>query len=145
QRHLDAEAGVVAGAAYLGEVPARSEVARAHLRIGFETAARKDHRCRADLDLLALVLRAHAEHHAVVVGDEADGGRLVEDLDAFALARLVLVLDQAGAPAQGRGAKPAPELVARAVVDLVRLAAVARLELDALLAQPHERLEAAFD
>ena len=139
------EAGVVAGAADLGEIPARSEVARAHLGVRLESAAREHDRLGADLHLLALVLRAHAEHAPSSLVMSADGGRLIEDLDAFALARLVLVIDQARAPAPGLGRQPAPEFVARAVVDLVRLAAVARLEFDALLAQPHQRLEAALD
>src|SRR5262249_33950311 len=136
---------VVAGATHLGEVPARPEVARAHFGIGLEAAAGEHDRLRSYLDLPALVLSAHAEHHAVVVGDETGRRRLVEDLDPLALAGLVLVLDQAGAAAPGLGREAAPEFVAGAVVDLVRLAAVARLELDALLAQPHEGLEAALD
>jgi hypothetical protein len=142
ERHLDAEPGVVTGAAHLGEVPARAEIARAHLGVRFEPAAGEHHGPGTDLDLPALVLCLNAQHAPVIVGEQRDRGRFVEDPDALALARLVLVLHEAGAPAPGLGRKPAPELVAL-VVDLVRLAAIARLELYALLAQPHQGLEAA--
>ena len=53
QRHLDAVAGVEAGAAHLGEVPARAEIARAHLGIGLEPAAGQHHAFRLHLDGLA--------------------------------------------------------------------------------------------
>ena len=38
QRHADAVAGVEAGAADLGELPARPEIARAHFGVGLEAA-----------------------------------------------------------------------------------------------------------
>src|SRR6185437_11752857 len=44
ERHADAVAGVVAGAAHLRHVPARAEIARAHFGVGFETAAGEHHR-----------------------------------------------------------------------------------------------------
>ena len=88
-------AHVVARAAHFREVPARAEIARAHLGVRFEAAAREHDRLRADLDVAALVLRLDADDLAVVVGEQRQRGRFVEDLDAFALARLVLVVDEA--------------------------------------------------
>src|SRR5262249_50724151 len=42
-RHADAVAGVVAAAAHLREVPARTEIARAPFRIGLKATAGKHH------------------------------------------------------------------------------------------------------
>ena len=69
ERHADAVAGVEAGAAHLGELPAGAQVARAHLGVGLEAAGRQHHAFAGDLDGLALVADAHALD-AVVVADE---------------------------------------------------------------------------
>ena len=73
-------AGVEAGAAHLGEIPARAEIAGAHLGIGLEPAAGQDHRLGRDLGGLALDLGDDTVH-AVIVGDQPLAARLVGDLD----------------------------------------------------------------
>ena len=44
ERHLEPLAGVVLGAAHLGQIPIGAEIARAHLGIGLEPAAGEHHR-----------------------------------------------------------------------------------------------------
>src|SRR5262249_671759 len=56
QRHGEARAHVEAGAADLGELPARTQIARAHFRIRLEAPARKHDGTRPDFDLLAEML-----------------------------------------------------------------------------------------
>ena len=60
QRHADAVAGVEAGAAHLGEVPAGAEIARAPFGIGLEAAAGEHDRLAAQLAFDAVVPDAHA-------------------------------------------------------------------------------------
>src|SRR6516225_7039717 len=59
-RHADAVAGVVAAAAYLREVPARTEIARAPFRIGLKATAGKHYGLRAQLDNDAIMPGADA-------------------------------------------------------------------------------------
>ena len=145
ERHFDAEAGVVTGAAHVREIPAWAEVLRAHGRIGFETAAGEDYCFGFDFDVLAFVPRTHAEHVVIAVGEQGDRGRFVENLDAVALAGFVLVGHQAFAAAPGFRSQAAPEFVACTVIHFIRLTAVARLKLHALFTQPHHGVVAAAD
>src|SRR6185436_13719153 len=87
ERHLQAFAQVVARAAHLRELPARTEVARAPFGVGLEAAAGQHHGLRVILDRLALVPGAHAAH-ALAVVDQRDRARFVEDRDAFLLGGL---------------------------------------------------------
>ena len=142
QRHVDAGAGVEARAAHLGEVPGRTEIARAHLGVALEAAAGQHHGLGADFHLASLVPGDDAAHHAVLL-DQRHRGRRVVDRDAGLHRRLVLEVDQARAAAPGLDGEPAPELVL--AVDLEGLPAVARLEAHALGPHPLQGLEAAAD
>ena len=59
-RHAVAGAGVVFGAAHLGQIPVGPEIARAHFRIRFEPAAGEHHRLGAQIVLPEPVPDAHA-------------------------------------------------------------------------------------
>ena len=100
QRHADAVAGVEAGAAHLGEIPARAEIARAPFRIGFEAAAGKHHRLAAQIAFHAVVTDAHA-FYAHAVGQELERARLIADLDAALGGGLGQHLDEARPAADG--------------------------------------------
>src|SRR3990172_6867715 len=135
ERHLDAESRVVARAAHLGEIPVRAEIARAHFCARLEAAARNHHRPGADIDVSAPLLRPDAALRAVVIRHQRHRRGFVENRDAFARARLVLVFHQALAATPRFRGESAPEFVP--VADLVRLAAEACPEYHPLLSHPH--------
>src|SRR3984893_10670888 len=140
--HADAIAGVEAGAAHLGEIPSRAEIARAPFRIGFKPAAGNHHRLAGQVAFHAVVTNAHA-FHAHAVGQELERARLIADLDAALGCGLGQHLDETRPAADGLDRKPAPEL--ELALDLECLAAVDGNEADALLAQPAEGVEAPCD
>ncbi len=142
ERHLDHVAGVEARAAHLGELPARSEIARAPLGVRLEAAARKHHALRTHFDGSAVLLDAHAVH-AVVIGDQRDRACRIPDLHAVLLRGLGPGLHQSFAAAPGFDRESAPEL--ELAVDLECLAAVDRHEPHALLAHPQQRRVALSD
>ena len=142
QRHADAVAGVEAGAAHLGEVPAGAEIARAPFGIGLETAASQHDRFAAQLAFDALVPDADALDANAVI-DKAQRARLVADLDAPLGRGLGEHLDETWAAAHRLDRQPAPEL--ELAVDLEGLASVDRDEAHALVAHPAERIEASGD
>src|SRR3546814_8563079 len=81
QRHADAVARVEAAAAHLRQLPARPQVARPPLGIGFETAAGEHHSgCAKVVDAPAM-LHPHAGD-AVTVGQQGEGPRAIAHLDA---------------------------------------------------------------
>src|SRR5262249_7477129 len=129
-RHADAVTGVEARAAHLGEVPARSEIARAPLGVGLKSAAREHHRLAAQLAFDAPVPDAYA-HHPHAVADEAERARAVANLDATLGRGIGEHLDEAGAAADRLDGEAAPEL--ELAVDLERLAAIDRDEAHALV------------
>ena len=88
QRRLDAVAGVVPRAAHAAELPARAEVAHAHLRVGLEAAAGQHHRLRGDVLVAVGTLDANAGDVALAVLEQLAQSRLVADLDARFSARL---------------------------------------------------------
>src|SRR5215813_9831096 len=106
-RHADAVAGVEARAAHLGEVPARSEIARAPLGIGFKSAACEHHRVAAQLAFDAPVPDAHA-HHPHAVADEAERARAVANLDAAFGRGIGEHLDEAGSAPDRLDGEAAP-------------------------------------
>ena len=142
QRHVDAGAGVEAGAAHLGEIPGRSEIARAHLSVALEAAAGQHDCLGADPDLAALVAGDDAAHDAVFL-DQRHRRRLVVDGNAGLHGGLVLKIDQARPAAPGFDREAAPELVL--AVHLEGLAAIGGLEAHALGAHPLHGLEGAAD
>ena len=80
ERHLEALAGVVFGAAHLGQIPVGAEIAGAHLGIGLEPAAGEDHRLRPQIHLPAPMAHPHAGD-AVIALQQGEGGRFVQHLD----------------------------------------------------------------
>src|SRR5262249_20599244 len=81
ERHLDAVAGVETRAAHLGELPAGPEITCAHFRVGLKAAGGEHDALRLDLAGLAGVAHANALH-AVVIGNQAEPARLVDEVDA---------------------------------------------------------------
>ena len=135
--HADAVAGVESGAAYLGKIPARPEIARAPFRVGLEAAGRQHDRAGAHVECLSLLPDLDAAHDTVV-REQFHGSGAIKDLDAFALCRRVQRLDETRAAAPCLQHEAAPEF--EPTVDLEGLLAVDRQELDALLAHPEHRL-----
>src|SRR2546426_277768 len=102
ERHADAVARVVRGAAHAREVPVGPEVTRAHLHVGLEAAGGEHHGLR--LQALAAAVGGadlHAGHGAARVGEQAVRLDLEADVDALLLRRLVVHVDEAGAAADG--------------------------------------------
>ena len=134
QRHADAVAGIVAGAAHPAEVPAVPEIARPHLGIGFEAAAGQHH--GAGLQRLIAFGRAQSEPADLpsVVLDEAGCTGLVADLDADRLGPAQQEVHQPGAAADGLDVHTSVEDLA--TVHLIGLAAEHRDETHAVLPQP---------
>jgi hypothetical protein len=139
ERHLEPVALIEARAAHFRELPAWPEIARAHFGVGFEASARKDHRLRAKLHRLTVLLHLDAAHGRAVV-DERRRARVVEDFDAGFLDRRVEILDEPCAPARHLD-RHAPEELALPV-DEPRLAAVIQDEAHTFRAQPRHRIEA---
>src|SRR5205807_5477633 len=142
ERHLDAVAGVEAGAAHLGEFPARAEIARAHFRVGLEAAGGEHDAFRLDVAGLAGVAHAQALH-ALIIGDEAERAGLVDEVDLVLARDLAPGGDQAGAAAPTLDREAAPEF--ELAVHFERLPTVDRRKLDALAAHPAHRLSAFLD
>ena len=142
ERHLDAAAGVEAGAAHLREVPARPEIARAHLGIGLEPAGRQHDRLARDRRRLALDIGDDAVH-AVIIGHQPLAARLVGDVDAVLLQRVEQPLDETGTAAPRLQRQPAPEH--ELALMLEGLPRIHRREADALRAHPQQRLLALRD
>src|SRR5690348_11769504 len=125
ERHPDAVAGVVAGPPDFRDVPARTEIARAPLAIGFETASREHNGFRADLFLDAVVDHAHALHTAAAA-NQCDHLRVVTNVDAVLLCGLVLRLHETATATRGLHDRAAEELELAFVLE--RVAAEARHE-----------------
>ena len=122
ERHADAVAGVVAGAAHAGEVPALAEIAHAHLGVGLEAAAGEHHRLGGDVLVAGLAADGDAGDAAVAVLQQLGRAGAVADLDADLAAALEQELDEAGAAADGLDGDAAVEVVL--ALDLEGLAAV---------------------
>src|SRR6185312_6132580 len=142
ERHADAVAGVEAGAAHLGEVPARAEIARAPFGIGLEAAGSEHRRFGMDIDVPAVLAHARAAD-ARAVEEELVRPSVVEDAYLLALAGRGQVVDEAGPAARHLGGEPAPEL--ELAVDLEGLATIGGVELDPLPIHPDHGLEAVVD
>src|SRR2546426_2076652 len=86
QGHAEAVAGVEARAAHLGQLPARTEVARPPLGVGLEAAAGEHDRPRDEITNLSTAAYAHAVY-THTVPQERQRPRLVEDLDPTPVGR----------------------------------------------------------
>ena len=143
QGHADALAGVVAGAAHLGEVPVGAEVACPPLGIRLEAAGRDHHRARGEIAKAGGRPHLDAGHAPRVVLEEAMRRVRVAHLDAGGLRAVEEHLDQPGPAAHRLHVQPAPEAVLTA--HLVRLPAVHEDPADAPLAHPRHRAARAAD
>src|SRR5207237_3259778 len=126
-------AGVEAGAARLGQIPARSEIAGAHLGIGLEPAAGEHDGLGLDRGRDALDLRDDAVH-PVIVGDQVLAARFIGDIDAVLFERGEEALDEARPAAPGFEREPAP--AHEFAVVLEGLARIPRRKADTLAAPP---------
>ena len=142
ERHPDSVARVEPRAPDPCEIPAGAEVAGAPLGVRLEAAAGEHHRPSARLEFAVCSAHGDTPHRAALL-DERHRARLVQDLDAFALAGLRKVRHEAGTapPRLHREAAPEPE----APVHPERLPAVRRLEADPLVPHPHHGVEAVLD
>src|SRR5437762_7767687 len=111
ERHLDALAGVVAGAAHAGQIPVRSEIARAPLGVGLESSAGEDDGPRGDLDEAPGGAGDHAGDGASAVGEQAPRSVPVADVDADLGGAVEEHLHEAGAASHRLDVEPAPEVV----------------------------------
>ena len=142
ERHLDAVAGVEAGAADLGEFPQRPKIARAHFGVGLETAGGQHHALRLHLDSLAVVLDLYA-FDTVIVGNQGNCARTVRDSYVVLACDLGPAFDQARSAAPGLHRQPAPEF--EHAVDLVGLAPPDRHKAHPLVTHPKHGCLAARD
>ena len=141
-RHAMADTGVVFRATHLREVPVRPEIARAHLGIRFEPAARHHHGAGAQVVLSKAVADPHALDARIAVQQRCGGG-VVQHRYADALQPLVQRGDEMLAAAKDVACKAAPEL--EFPVHLECLPTERRLKPHALSAQPKTSIEAVAD
>src|SRR5204862_2317153 len=92
--HANAVTGVKARAAHFREIPARTEVTRAHFRVRFKAAAGEHDAFTADVDGLAVDAHARAMYAAVVV-ENLHRACIEMDRDAAIARKLVERFDQA--------------------------------------------------
>src|SRR5580698_506306 len=142
ERHADTVAGVVPGAAHLGHVPARAEIARAPLAAGLEAATGQHYRIRSDLLFDAVNDRANS-FNAILSANERHRARIVDYVYSSRCRSLVFRFDQAGATTVGIDHDAAKELESALVV--VSLPSVVRQEFYALPHQPMNSIGTAFD
>jgi hypothetical protein len=138
KRHPDAVTGVEPRAAHLGDVPARSQVASAHLGVGLETAAGEDDGAAAQLERLARAGDSDPAH-SVTVSQQRQTARLEPHLGPVAVRGGIQGLDEPGAASPGVEDQAAPE--GERAVHLERLPAVGD-EADALAPEPVHGVEA---
>ena len=134
QRHPYAVAGIEPGATHLGQLPARAQVAGAHLGVSLESAAGQHHRPATHLPEPVGVAHRKPNNVAAPVGDQPGGFGLVEHLCALPLHQLEQPVGQALAGAHGLHDQPAPE--PHHAVLLERLPAVGQDPARPLLGHP---------
>src|SRR5579859_7196347 len=108
ERHADAVAGVVTGAAHLREIPTRPEIAGAPFRVSLKTAAGKHHGSGAQLTDFAMLARANA-FDAIAVEQQIEAAGGIANFDAALLRRLGEHRDQARTAADRFDRQPAPK------------------------------------
>ncbi len=126
----------------LARLPARAEIARAHLGVGLEPAGGEHDAARLHLDGAAVMFDAHA-FDAVIIGNEGERARIVGETDPVLFGDLGVHVDETWPAAPGFHRQAAPEL--ELAVHLVGLPTIDRNEADALLLHPAHGLLAARD
>ena len=134
ERHRDAVAGVVAGAAHLGESPRPAEMLGAPVGVGLEAAAGEHHRARADAPALPALLHFD-RFDAIALSHQRDRARLVNHADLRLAGGAAQREHEPRAAAIGLQREAAPEVVA-AVSAYKRLVAPERHEPHALARDP---------
>lgn len=143
QGHPDAVAGVEPGAAHLGQVPARTEVAGPPRGVGLEAAAGQDHGVRGDhLGVPVPGPHLHAGYLAAALGQGDSPGLVAQgDPGPFGAGRQGVDQPEAASHRLDGQAAPEPEPAA----DLERLAVVGGGEAHRLRPHPLQGGEAAGD
>ena len=142
ERHLDAVAGVVTRTTHLGEIPARSEIARTPFAVGFKATAGKDDRRRTHNP--GLVVNDYLDAlDTLFTAQELGDACTVTHVDAVLLGGAELCFDETSTAAIGINHHAAEEL--ELAVDVIGLASVIRHEADAATAQPMHCVRAAAD
>ena len=140
ERHADGVTGIEPCASDLGELPCWPQIACSHFGISLEAAGCEHHAFCLYVDSAPFVLYAHAMH-AVVVGDERDGARVVCDCNPALLRDFCVRFNEARAAAPGLNRKAAPEL--EFPVDFIGLPSVDWNKPDTLALHPPHRVLAA--
>ena len=139
ERHAVAVARVVADAPHFGEFPAGAEVARPHLRVGLEAAAREHDGLARQRSPTLRRLRRHAANAPRIVLLQAHRRVRVANVDSALNGDLEELVGEALAPADGLQAEAAPE--SELAVHVERLVRPRRHEPDALRVHPAHRRE----
>ena len=137
ERHTDPVPGVVPGAAHLGQIPARAQVARPPLGVGLEATGREHDGVGLEVATMPLDGASHALHDTAIgrlTADELEPSRLVVHRDAQPLGLVEQVVHESGATADHLEDRAAPEREASLVAE--RLAAVAGREPHAMIPHP---------
>ena len=134
QGHLDAVAGVVGDAPDLDHLPARSQIAAAHLGVGLETPGGQHHRAGGDVLEAVGSLDRQAAHPALLVLNEFHALSGVPDVDTHLATDIELLVGQALSCAHGLDQETAPEPVF--VADFEGLPAVGQDEPDPFRLEP---------
>ena len=136
ERHADAVAGVVAGAAHVAPAPSRGRGTARASPVRLEAAAGEHHGPARDLSEAARPMADHRADRPAPVEQELARPLGVVNLDADGVGALVERLDEAGAAADRLDRHAAEEVVP--VADLVGLAPEHQDPADALLPHPHD-------
>ncbi len=137
ERHADSVTRVEARPADFGDLPARAEITRAPLGVGFEaTCGDHDGFC---LDRLGCAARTPDDdtRNVATVRRKPRNARFVLDSDAAARAALRQTVDEARSTADRLDRESTPEL--ELAIDFERLAAIDRDEAHAFVAHPEHR------
>jgi hypothetical protein len=136
ERHANAIAHVETRAAHFREIPVGTEIARAHLAVRLEAAAREHHGACAQRERLPVSFSDDSADFSVLA-DEVGRGSLVQHRNTELLRDRVLAFDKPLPCSPSLADEPCVEL--HAAVDLLGLAHPHRLEADAFALHPRER------
>ena len=131
------------GTAHPAEVPARPEIAHAHLGIGFEAAAGEHDGFRRDLGIALLAADLDTCDDAVGALHQADKSGAIADINPEFLRASKLCLDEACAPTDGLDVDASVEVML--AVDHEGLSSVHRHKADTVATQPSHRRARSID